>query len=440
MLGVKLFIILFLCTFFIFSFSHFGASAFHSILNNTNTFAEGTTAGIVDVSGKTETEAMQLVDEQLTRWLEEMNIHIRYKEKKILLNNSHFRFNIVDSVKSVNNGQKNMLLVDFENNTLENEILDSFPSLNSDMIDFDKLMSDLLKSAKILESENLEFSLENYLMGANKNQNAVINESSIEFKDTDADMRRIIEKLSTIEIQPNSQFSLLKFLEENGLEKESPIAINKLATAIYQLILPTNFPIIERYISNDKPEYAQLGFEAKVDAEKSMDLIFANPNDNGYVIDLLLRENTLTLSLKGTTFLNKYVITKQDEQTFKPKTIKHYSPLLNPNEKKVKTEGKEGLIIKVFREVYDENGAFLSREEISEDYYPPIHRIEVYGLINKEKNNNELQEESPSEENVNTTESQNDDVKSASPENTDDSSGTIENTNDLWGKPKEQMK
>nr|WP_249365545.1 VanW family protein [Cytobacillus citreus] len=260
-------------------------------------------------------------------------------------------------------------------------------------------------------------------------------------------MRQIIEKLSTIKIQPNSQFSLLKLLEENGLEKESPTAINILATAIYQLILPTNFQIIERYISNEMPEYAQLGFEAKVDADKSMDLIFANPNDNGYVIDFLWSENTLTLSLKGTTFLNKYVITTQDEKTFKPKTIKHYSPLLNPSEKTVKTEGKEGFIIKVFREVYDEKGAFLRREEISEDYYPPNHRIEVYGLINKEKNNNELQEESPSGENVYTIESQNDDEKSSFPENTDDSSGivdnssgTIENTNELWGKPKEQMK
>ena len=50
------------------------------------------------------------------------------------------------------------------------------------------------------------------------------------------------------------------------------------------MILPTNFSIIERNISEELPDYAELGFEAKVNPEKNKDLVFSNGNESSYKI------------------------------------------------------------------------------------------------------------------------------------------------------------
>ncbi|MEH7523897.1 hypothetical protein V7149_11525 [Bacillus sp. JJ1503] len=435
--GIKIFIVLFLSTFFIFAFSHYGASAFNSIINNADNFDENTVVGNVNISGKNESEAMKAVDEQLTLWLNEMVINIHFKENQIQLDNVLFRFNITESVKTAQNGQQNTVIVQFEENTLEDSILNSYPLIDSRSIDFEKLQTDLLKSATRLQSEQLELKLEDYITSSSINEDVVIHE--VQVKTDVVHFSSILEK--PIEIPANNRFSLLKLIEEKGFNNMSADALNAIASGIYQLILPTNFAIIERNIGNEKPEYIPLGFEAKVDSQKNIDLIFVNPNEIPYEINMQFFDSVLILSLKGKSFLNKYEVISNDEQSFKPKIIKQYNSLLKPSEKVVERQGKEGLFIKVFREIYDEKGALLRSEAISEDFYPPIHQIEVYGLINKADVEAGSQAETGSEN----TESLDDNQQSnnsnlTSSDMDEEAIGVIKSNSDLWGKPIEQMK
>ena len=93
---------------------------------------------------------------------------------------------------------------------------------------------------------------------------------------------------------------------------------------------------------------------------------------------------SLVVSLQGPSFLQQYKITTQDQQNFKPKTIVQFNPELSSTQKIVEKEGKEGQSIKVVREIYSENNELIQKESISEDFYPPVHQVEVHGLIVKQ--------------------------------------------------------
>ncbi|HJV17174.1 MAG TPA: G5 domain-containing protein, partial [Bacillales bacterium] len=75
---------------------------------------------------------------------------------------------------------------------------------------------------------------------------------------------------------------------------------------------------------------------------------------------------------------NQYKIST-DIQGFKPKTIIQYSPLLASGKVSVTTPGKEGNLVKVYREIY-QSDQLLKKELIAEDYYPPVYRVEIHSL------------------------------------------------------------
>ena len=402
---LRLFIILLLCTTYIFSFSHFGILAYDSVMGSDDKFVEGTMIGSVSVEGMNRNDALKAVDEALTKWQKETTLTIKYRENTVEFNKDYFIFDVEKTVMQAEQGQQNEMVVKVV--SLEKTLTTLSSSLNSSDINMNDLESEMLVNAKMLQSGSYEIRLDKFL--TNKEEKlAVISESKISLEETVADLEGLISE--KMEVESLAQFSLLQSLKDQKL-KLSPLSLNKLATAIYEVVLPTNFVLIERHISGELPEYAELGYEAKVDDKLQYDLIFSNPNESSYFIEFEKVDNTLTVSLKGPEFLNRYKIKLDGKDSFKPKEIVQFNPQLSPAESSVKEEGKEGQIIKVYREHYDENGRSLKKETISEDFYPPVHRIVVRGLIqnkvdstmNEEEDNdsNNETDDSASEENEN---------------------------------------
>jgi len=56
-------------------------------------------------------------------------------------------------------------------------------------------------------------------------------------------------------------------------KNEKAELLNVIATGIYQAVLPSNFSIVERNIGSSLPNYANLGFEAKVNPRNNTDFI-----------------------------------------------------------------------------------------------------------------------------------------------------------------------
>jgi hypothetical protein len=431
---IKLFVVLFFSTAFIFTFSHFGAKAFESLTNNNGKFSSGTTIGPLDVSGKTKDEARSLLDEMYVNWLKDTSMELQYGEKTVPFDLNQFHLDAQQTVDSIMDGQNNPAYIIVDKLQVEEQIQILFPQLISSDFDLNKLVASLNEKAALFESGSYELNLYNdFLLADRIQKDAILNEAAVEMNEVPVDLQALIEQNPTIKIEKESTFSLLEFAEKQKIGDAA--TLNILATGIYQAILPSNFSIVERNIANALPVYASIGFEAKVNESKKADLVFVNPNKSEYILELQLNNDQLKVTLKGEKFIYNYQISTKDDQKLTAKTIIQYSPLLLPGKTTVQNAGTEGQIVKIYRDVYQGN-QLLESELISEDYYPPVYRVEIHGLAGV----------TPGTSQTPTT-----------PGITQPTSGTVQGTtqptqptpgttqpnsedSDLWGKPNEQPK
>lgn len=374
--ALKLFLVLMISTIYIISFSQLGVSAYDSIMHKDEYFAAGTKIGSISIEGKTLNEAKKLITDEVAKWQSETSITIQYKEKSKDFNVKNIYFDIENTMKQVKQGQTNPVIVKI--NGMEVFLTSVFSTLSADGIKMEALEAEVLNSAQLLEPGSYPIQLEDFVTDQNE-LFTILEQSAISTGESQEELEKFVGQ--SIEIRPKTQFSLLKYINEQGIGGFTSVTLNKIATSIYGIILPTNFTIIERHISNELPEYAELGFEAKVDIKRNNDLVFFNPNKFSYFIEFENKEGTFNVYLKGPSFLYQYIITARDKENFQPKTIRQFNPLLGPTEIKVKVEGKEGQLIRVYREHIDELGNKIKEELIAEDFYPPIHRVEIGGLI-----------------------------------------------------------
>lgn len=377
--NLKLLLILVLCSSFMFSFAHFGVLAYDTFLNKRETFDEGTKMGTVAIAGKNKQEVLTLVTQQWATWQQETKISVHYKEKTDVLDNTLFTLNEASSFSNLKQGQDNPLVVQLES-------LDTFlqflsPTLTNEYLDIAKLKQALLAKATGLESGKVDIQVEEYLRNPIAEKNHLIGEVQLAVKLTDYETNVINEQLQTIEIAPLSEYSLLKHIERLANEPLSTKVLSYVATGMYEVILPTNFSIVEREISKTLPNYAKIGYEAKVNVKKQMDFVFKNENRSSYRILLKAENNRLTVSLQGPSLLYHYKIAIKDQKSFAPKTIVQFNPQLARGQKIIDTQGKPGQSLKVIREIYDEQGNPVDKVTLSEDFYPPVHQVEVHSLI-----------------------------------------------------------
>lgn len=374
---LKIFLVLILSTAYIFSFSHFGVSAY-DYLRHAGELGENTKIGSIDVSGKTKQEITDLLVKASEQWKKHTKIEIAYKESKVTLSNDIYTFQMDATGSQVKSEQSQLAVVDLDSEALIYQLQASF-GIESESIDLASLTTDLLNHAKQLSEGSYSYQLENYVT-KDVSVAKTIAISKVNVGSSSKQMKELISLMNSLEIKGQSQFSLLAKMDEKEGQRFDVDVWSRLATAIYEVILPTDFTIIERNISDELPSYAKLGMEASINPFLNHDLVFANVNDQAYKIDLALRGKELIVSLRGPSFLHKYEIIKSKEQRYTPKTIKQYNSQLPPNTMKVTEAGKEGMAIKMTRKVVTRKGETIKTEEIADDFYPPVHRVEVHSL------------------------------------------------------------
>lgn len=425
---IKLFVVLFFSTAFIFSSSHFGSQVFGKLSSLDGKFLEGTTVGPVNLSGKSDNEAISLLEESFVNWVNNTKIELQYSERKVNFDISLFDFDATQTVLSIQDGQNNPAFIFVDQLEVEEQIKIIFPEIDSKEMDIEKLTNQLNQTASQFTIVNNQIYLNNDFVLNDSAIDAVINEATISLTEMPIDLSAFITANPEIQVVEEGTFSLLEFAKQKGLEN-SP-SLNVLATGIYQTVLPTNFSITARNISNALPNYAQLGFEAKVNFAEGIDLVIVNPNKAKYTFTFQLENNTLKIAIKGDRLLNSYKISKKDEQILKPKTIIQYSPLVTPGQISVQQEGADGKIVKVLREIY-QGSQLLNSEQISEDYYPPVYRVEIHGLAGG------AAAAGQTSTTTNSTGTNPTGNQAQTPSKTDT---TQQQSDDLWGKPNEQPK
>ena len=423
----KLSIFFVLCSIYLFSFAHFGAFAYDRFMTPNGSFAEGTSIGHVDVSSLSDQQAAEKLSREIENWKGNQSIILSYMDAGISVDSDLFHVDLAESIDGATQGESSPLVVSIQG-------LNSFLSskkVNTNMIDMDALGKEIaLQGVNLNPGEKILY-IENFY-----NQSGSVESISEVFtKSITPGIQDLIDAYPEIELAGASPFSFLKFLESENFTGLSNQELSTIASCLYQLILPTNFEVIERHQGRELPEDVELGFEAYVNQEQGDDFIFANPNDAPYQITLNRQGDSLSMTLIGEELPYEITVKSRNEESFKPRVIKQYSPYLNKGEMKIAEEGRNGLRIELWRRFETKRGDLLKEEKLSEDFYLPVYREEIHSTkdyavqqldpaVDMSNNDSDSQQEEPnqSSEDMDHSGSSNggDPDENGSPDSTDD--------------------
>ena len=378
--AAKLFAAILFATSFIFSFSQFGTKAYSNLFQSKDGYEEHTTIAGIDVSGMNQQEALSALSEKQSEWEKNTTIQLKYKEKTVDFDLSQFVFQLKDSVASIKQGNNNVI-VSLDLQEMESFLTSVSAELTSNNAFYlSRLNDSLVGMAASLQSGNQLIDLNEYRISKDEKA-AKLSEATVGTDDQKNSVKKWVKQFPTLTIKPQTTISLLEWMKENNGEAYSDKVLSIVATAVHTTILPTNFTISERYLSNALPAFAELGYEAKVNKNQNMDYRFYNPNEETYTLSFEMVNSKLYVSLNGANFLYNYKVLLSDKETFSPKTVLQFDPSLSLNETRVVEEGADGLYIKVYRESKNENGEIVKKELISEDFYAPANKAIAHSLL-----------------------------------------------------------
>lgn len=194
-------------------------------------------------------------------------------------------------------------------------------------------------------------------------------------------LTEIILALNEKVIGSGEIFSLNQNMEgiNLGASKET---INFVASLIYSTILQTNFEILERHSQGEVPSYLEPGIEANINTTK--DLKFINTNNSPATLKVSTKDTSLLIEIYSIPMDTETKYQVREKQEVLPRTIYRYSTELAPNKEQLLQKGKPGMRVSVYRQTSDKAGPFEKEELISEDYYPPVHRVILKSSIEPE--------------------------------------------------------
>ncbi|RVT65063.1 G5 domain-containing protein [Niallia taxi] len=428
--AAKLFAAILFATSFIFSFSQFGTKAYSNLFQSNDGYEEHTTIAGIDVSGINQKEAVSALSEKQSEWEKNTTIQLKYKEKTVDFDLSQFVFQLKDSVASIKQGADNNVIVSLDLQEMESFLTSVSAELTSDNAFYlSRLNDSLVGMAASLQSGNQLIDLNEYRISKDEKA-AKLSEATVDTDDQKNSVKKWVKQFPTLTIKPQTTISLLEWMKENNGEAYSDKVLSMVATAVHTTILPTNFTISERYLSNALPAFAELGYEAKVNKNQNMDYRFYNPNEETYTLSFEMVNSKLYVSLNGANFLYNYKVLLSDKETFTPKTVLQFDPSLSLNETRVVEEGADGLYIKVYRESKNENGEIVKKELISEDFYAPVNKAIAHSLLVEQDVTIDSDENSTEEESDSNTTTDADSGATETDESTSDTEASKDKTTD----------
>ncbi|NMH69882.1 hypothetical protein HF072_13925 [Bacillus sp. RO3] len=383
---IKLMTVLFLSTFFLYGFSHLGVFAYEKIFIHSLTLSQDAAVASIHVGGKSKEEAKRELSDRVEEWKLKQTITLVYNGEKVLLDSSIIQFHLDESIEKLGESKNTRLMVSIDQDIFHTFLSDHFMDYKAEENNIEALQEYILSLAETLQSEDV-INITDYITSSQPVQ--IIYEAVSNELDITPIIKSFIENYPAITIGPNSQFSFSDFLESEGFNGESQQGLSPVTGLLYQISLHSNFSIIERNISKQLPVHATLGLEAKFDPENNQDFVMTNPNSTEYELKFFIEGNTVRAQLHGIPFPNTFNVRLSDKETFAPRVIKQFSPFVELGDVNVEQEGKDGVLIRVYRQKLNSLGETLSEELINEDFYAPQHKIAIYPLEESSKTSSE---------------------------------------------------
>ncbi|HZG70605.1 MAG TPA: hypothetical protein VEY51_03630 [Chondromyces sp.] len=376
---IKIILTLSVLTAYFIGFSYYSANAYEKIFNLSAGFDEGTKIGPLDLSYKTKAEAVDLLRNQTEEWKKEKKVTLEYVEKTTSVDSSLFEFQIQQSVSETVSGQGTPLISTIEEEVLQQLISQEFPENISDYLDYTALASDLQDIASFLQEGESVMDLSLYLDKQKKQE--VIAEAWGSKETVTADLQQFVTENPSVKLKGRTAFSFLQWIEGTEYTSLNIEDMNMLSSLFYRLVLQTNFSIFEKNQSEQLPSFIELGYEANVNLVKDLDFIFMNENQVDYTVELQVVNDKLYGAVKGIPFVYQYEPMLKNKKLLEPKKILKFTPDLPYGHMEVEKEGEKGQMIQMYRAIYGIEGHLLKEEWVSEDFYLPVHRVEMYSSL-----------------------------------------------------------
>ncbi|WP_432355785.1 G5 domain-containing protein [Sporosarcina sp. A2] len=340
-------------------------------------FGDHTYAGPFNLSKQTGKEAEIKLTSDLLGMQDKIQADLLYQDALIPLPVELVQYNPAATIEQAESESENSLVASVSEDGLRTLLEQQLPMItftNSEIAAIAAGVSEKLESGIMPQS----IVLTDYLESSQPMSEVAT--ASVAIDGLTAPMFGLLSELDGSQLEPKTQFSLLTFIDENqpGLLNEDELTI--LASAIYKASLQTNFWIEDRTIRRELTKGVEPGFEASINAQLGLDYRMTNPNHTSYTLHAKWEAGFLTVTIEGLPLKYQYDPYVAETNTFKPKTVVQYSEDLSRGQVRVEEPGINGFEIIVQRKLL-EDGALITTEPVSEDFYPPSSRVEQLPLV-----------------------------------------------------------
>lgn len=190
-------------------------------------------------------------------------------------------------------------------------------------------------------------------------------------------------------LMPNDTFSFNNQTGPRGIKEgyqEAPVIVNgklvpgvgggicQVSSTLYNAVVRADLQVLKRQNHSLPVAYVPLGHDATV-FYGYIDFEFQNNKPYPIYLESFAKGNRVFVRIYSTK-TDDMVIRLLSEviETIEPKVEIRRDPTLPMGERKIEKEAKRGYKVKTYK-VYSSNGKEIKREEISEDFYPPVHGI-----------------------------------------------------------------
>ncbi|WOV82944.1 hypothetical protein PGH26_08305 [Sporosarcina jeotgali] len=340
-------------------------------------FGEHTYAGPFNLSKQTDKEAEVKLTSELLGMQDQLQADLLYQDAIIPLPSEIVDYNPSATIEQAQSEEENALISTISQDGLRTLLHQQLPMLSFSDTEIQSIargISEKLESGIMPQS----IILTDYLESTQTLTEIASATTSVD--GLTAPMLDLIDELDGFEIEAKTPFSLLEFIENTqaGLLDEDELTI--LASTLYQASLQTNFWIEDRTIRRELTQGVEPGFEAAINAQIGLDYVMTNPNYTSYTVRAKWDSEALAITIEGMPLRYEYTPYVAESNRFEPKTVVQYSENLSQGQVLNAVPGKEGFEIIVQRRI-SEDGSLLTNEPVSEDFYPPVSRVEQRPLI-----------------------------------------------------------
>ncbi|QBP40763.1 VanW family protein [Paenisporosarcina antarctica] len=354
-----------------------GTYVINDVIFASKEYGDQTYIGPFDVSNLPEEEAAVTVQTGVKGWYDQAQVKIKLQDVIVPFPLEVVQFNTDRTLTSAEDGAKNDLLFDVTEEsvgTLLNQQFSPYVFTDEEIASATEAIRVQLSSGR--KDQTIDISS---VLLASTAIEASITDVTFDSIKTSVGIQNLILALDGYAINPLTTFSLLEFIETVDIGIVTEQDLTTVASILYASVLQTNFGVDERSIGPIIPKTVPLGYEATINRELGVDFVFTNPNSTTFTLNLSIIDANLNASITGLPLIYSYQTTVSNQEEFTPKTIKQYSSFVNQNTIRLKTAGANGVQVTVIKTIVSGEDV-LETINISKDFYPPVHKVEVHPL------------------------------------------------------------